>query len=232
MIDRQLNYGRHLIQEFLQASMTYKSVLDIGAGYGDDLQIARQINPSTELFALENCDTFIKKLINKQIKVYPVNIEHDIFPFSDQSVDTVIANQILEHTKELFWIFHEISRILPVGGKLIVGVPNLASLHNRILLSLGKQPTPIQNNSAHIRGYTKHDFLQFLECFPGGYKLLSFGGSNFYPFPPRIASPLARTIPTMAWSIFFLLEKQRKYEREFLEFPQMNELQTNFYLGS
>jgi SAM-dependent methyltransferase len=214
--------------------MPFKTVLDIGAGKGDDLMLVNQIGDrqnSCQRFALEAYDEYVKILTEKGIQVYAKNIERDIFPFEDGSIDVVIANQILEHTKELFWIFHEITRILPVGGKLIIGVPNLASLHNRLLLLLGKQPTPIQTNSAHIRGFTKGDILKFVEiCFPGGYELKAFGGSNFYPFPPVIAHTLARIFPTMAWGIFLLLEKQRNYQREFLDYPVVQHLETNFYI--
>jgi SAM-dependent methyltransferase len=142
------------------------------------------------------------------LNVWTAVIENEILPLKDESINIIIANQILEHTKEIFWIFHEISRVLTVGGKLIIGVPNLASLHNRLLLMLGLQPTAIKINSAHIRGFTKKDFLNFLQsCFPGGYELKAFDGSNFYPFPPVIAKPLARLFPTMTWGIFFVFEK-------------------------
>jgi len=235
MIDRSLNYGRHNIKSFLLSSMPFETVLDIGAGKGDDLTLANQIRETQntcQRLAIETYDENVKILTEKGIKVYAKNIEQDIFPFENGSIDVVIANQILEHTKELFWIFHEITRILPIGGKLIIGVPNLASLHNRLLLLLGKQPTPIQTNSAHIRAFTKGDILKFVEsCFPGGYELKAFGGSNFYPFPPMIARPLARLFPTMAWGIFLLLEKQRDYQREFLDYPIMQRLETNFYVG-
>jgi SAM-dependent methyltransferase len=127
---------------------------------------------------------------------------------------------------------HEISRILKKGGNLIIGVPNLASLHNRLLLLLGEQPSCIQNNSAHIRGYTKKDILKLLDsCFPGGYKLKQFKGSNFYPLPSFLAKPLAHVFPDFAWSIFLRLEKQKPYNKQFLEFPVENQLETNFYLG-
>lgn len=235
MIDRSLNYGRHHIKAFLSSSMPFNTVLDIGAGKGDDLMLVSDIGwiqNTCQKYALEAYDEYAKILTEKSIKVYAKNIERDIFPFDDASIDVVIANQILEHTKELFWIFHEITRILPIGGKLIIGVPNLASLHNRLLLLLGKQPTPIQTNSAHIRGFTKGDILKYVEsCFPGGYELKAFGGSNFYPFPPMIARPLARFFPTMAWGIFLLLEKQRDYQREFLDYPVVQRLETNFYVG-
>ena len=233
MIDRSLNYGRDQIARFAQLCGRLGRVLDLGAGHGDDLLIVRSESPGAEVHGVEVCPEYAAQLAGKGIRVHALNIERDALPFADGSLDLVIANQVLEHVKELFWIFHEISRVLPVGGKLIIGVPNLAALHNRILLALGKQPSPLKNNSAHIRGFTKGDLLQFLDsCFPAGYRLLRFGGSNFYPFPPVIARPLARLCPNMAWSIFFLLEKQREYGREFLEFPARERLETNFYVGT
>ncbi|MEA2101747.1 MAG: class I SAM-dependent methyltransferase, partial [Thermodesulfobacteriota bacterium] len=146
-------------------------------------------------------------------------------------MDLVIANQILEHTKEIFWIFNEISRVLRIGGRMIIGVPNLASLHNRILLLLGRQPSPIKSTSAHVRGFTRSDLMRFMECWPGGYRLIDFQGSNFYPFPSLIARPLARCLPTMAWGIFLLVEKTRAYDGAFVRFPVDHKLETNFYLG-
>ena len=39
------------------------------------------------------------------------NIERDDLPLADGQADLIIANQVLEHTKEIFWIFHEVSRL-------------------------------------------------------------------------------------------------------------------------
>jgi hypothetical protein len=144
----------------------------------------------------------------------------------------VISNQTFEHLKEVFWVLHESSRVLKVGGHLLVGVPNLASLHNRILLLFGRQPTSLKNNSAHLRGYTRQDFQSLLDCFPGGYQLVGGGGANFYPLPPRPARVFARLLPSMAWAIFMLFEKTRPYSREYLDFPVQAELETNFFLGN
>ncbi|TVM00902.1 MAG: class I SAM-dependent methyltransferase [Candidatus Brocadia sp. WS118] len=232
MIDRLLNYGRHLIKNFLASVGQYQTVLDIGAGCGDDLMIASMINQNSVLHAIEVSPANVYKLTQKNVTVHSINIERDTFPFCDASVDIIIANQVLEHSKEIFWIFHEVTRVLRIGGKVIVGVPNLASLHNRILLVLGKQPSSIKTASAHIRGFTREDMVEFLEsCFPGGYKLKAFGGSNFYPFPPAVAKSLAVLFPTMAWGIFFMFEKQRTYKQEFLEFPKARQLETNYYRG-
>jgi SAM-dependent methyltransferase len=232
MIDRSLNYGRHQIAHCLGLARPYATVLDLGAGHGDDLLIARRIVPGAAIHGIEVYPDYASELRAKGIGVHCINIEQERLPFPDGSIDVVIANQVLEHVKELFWIFHEISRVLPVGGSLILGVPNLASLHNRLLLSAGRQPSPLKNNSAHIRGFTKGDILNFLNsCFPSGYRLRHFGGSNFYPFPPVLARPLAKLFPTMAWGIFFLFRKEMEYHGQFLEFPVHERLETNFYVG-
>jgi len=232
VIDRTLNYGRHHVRNFLRAAAPYHTVLDVGAGRGDDLMLAREVQPDAQLNAIEVYWKLAQHLAEKGIVVHNLNVERDRFPFSDGSIEVVLANQILEHVKELFWVFHEISRVLCEGGSLIIGVPNLASLHNRFLLMLGRQPTSLQNATAHVRGYTKSDISRTLATvFPGGYELRNFGGSNFYPFPPTLARPLAAKLPGMAWGIFLRLEKQRPYDREFLEFPGRAHLQTNFFVG-
>lgn len=233
-IDRSLNYGRHHISGFLHYAnhSGMKVVVDIGAGWGDDLLLARAARPDVTLHAIEIHPEYQQALQKKGVIVHPLNIERDPLPFMDESVDVVIANQILEHVKEVFWILHEATRVIRKGGFLLIGVPNLASLHNRLLLLLGQQPTCIQNLSAHVRGYTRQDLMKLLRiCFPGGYTLRQFGGSNFYPFPRFLARPLAAAFPGMAWSVFFLLEKQQSYRGEFLTYPLTSQLETNFYLG-
>lgn len=232
MIDRNLNYGRHHIQNFLAASAPYQTVLDLGAGHGDDLLTAKQFCGEVRLHALESHPPYVKELEQKGIQVFSANIERDPLPFEDESVDVIIMNQIMEHVKEVFWILHEVTRVLRRGGYFIVGVPNLAALHNRLLLLAGKQPSPLKNHSAHVRGYTRDDFHQLLDSgLPQGYRLKNFGGSNFYPFPPTLAKPLAATFPTMAWGIFMHWQKTKAYTDGYLRYPVENRLETNFFVG-
>jgi ubiquinone/menaquinone biosynthesis C-methylase UbiE len=232
MVDRRLNYGRDAIAKFLSKVAPYENVLDIGAGSGHDLATAGEICPSAARYAIESYPPNIDTLRSQQVEVAAANIERDPLPFAANSLQVVMSNQTLEHVKEIFWILHEASRVLQVGGHLIIGVPNLASLHNRLMLLFGLQPTCLQNASAHVRGYTRHDILRmFQKVFPGGYRLEGFAGSNFYPFPANLAKPLAQLMPNQAWAIFLLLRKTKPYNREFLEFPIHERLETNFYLG-
>ena len=187
MIDRSLNYGRHRIKEFLACAGEFRSVLDIGAGHGDDLILAKEINPRTALYAIEGDPQYAQELAEKNMIVHGLNIEKDPLPFTACSIDVVIVNQVLEHTKEIFWIFHEITRVLTPGGNLIVGVPNLASLHNRILLALGVQPTPIKSNSAHVdlRG----------ELLPRWFQTLQLRREQFLSVSTTSCKPVSAAFP-------------------------------------
>ncbi len=231
IIDRELNYGRDVVSSFLRKARPFSSVLDIGAGRGHDLLAARTIEPHAALYAIECHGPNVAHLRSAEVCTYSINIEREEIPLSAGSVDVVISNQTFEHLKEVFWALHEASRVLKVGGHLLIGVPNLASLHNRLLLAVGLQPTSIQNKSAHIRGYTRRDFANLLGCFPRGYQLRTWRGSNFYPLPGMLARPAARLFPSMAWAVFMLFRKTRPYDREFLDYPITAELETNFFLG-
>ncbi len=232
MVDKTLNFGRRHIRRFLGNARPYDQVLDIGAGKGLDLESARYWQPLASLHAVEIHRPYVRQLRKAGVKVHALDLEHDILPFCDEQFDIIIANQVMEHVKEVFWIFHELSRVLKTGGKLIIGVPNLASLHNRLLLLVGRQPSCLQNASAHVRGWTRHDLLQTLEqCYPGGYTVKAGGGGNFYPFPPLAANLLAAVLPNMAWSVLLMLEKTAPYESQFMTYLETHRLQTNFYQG-
>lgn len=232
MIDRSLNYGRPVVRRFLERARPFRSVLDIGAGTGVDLLAARTVEPTAALHAIEVFPPNVAALRAEGVEVTGLDLERDAFPFAEGTLDVVIANQILEHVKEVFWVFHELTRVLRVGGSLIIGVPNLAALHNRVLLAAGRQPSVIKTASAHVRGFTRHDLVRFLdEVFPGGYVLRDHAGANFYPFPGVVAKPLATIFPNLAWGLFLRLEKRREAGRAFLDFPATHRLETNFYTG-
>ena len=228
LTDPRLNYGREVITELSRACPA-TCILDIAAGSGEDLRNLRTIHPRAHLIAYDFCQSSVDTLTSQGFEAHCVDLEHGIFPATPGSVDIVVANQILEHTKELFWIFDCMLRALKPGGHLIIGVPNLASLHNRVLLAIGRQPTPIRSASAHVRGFTRSDLVDFVEsCFPAGLRLVAYRGSNFYPFPSSLARPLAQLLPSMAWGNFYLFRLVREYDGGFLSFPSAESLETNF----
>ena len=145
----------------------------------------------------------------------------------------IMANQVLEHTaKEVFWIFHEVFRSLNVGGHFLFGVSNVCSLHNRILMFAGRQPTQHKLRSAHVRPFSKADTLAFLNaCIGNGYELAEFRGAQFYPFPARLSRLLAGTFPTYAFTIFSWCRKQRSTMTALQPTRRGRKLETNFWTG-
>lgn len=231
-IDHLETYGPHVVEDFLSALSDLHVVVDLGAGGGRDLGIVRRLHPQATLIAVEGGKEYAKNLAGKADKIYIANIERDLLPLADGEADLIIANQVLEHTKEIFWIFHEVTRSLKLGGHFLFGVPNICSLHNRFLLLAGKQPTQHKVCSAHVRPFSKADTLAFLNaCFPGGYELAKFRGTQFYPFPRGMSRLLASTFPTFAFSIFFMIRKTKEYHGEFAMYPGRAQLETNFWTG-
>jgi SAM-dependent methyltransferase len=231
--DQQETYGPLVVEELVRGLNRLELVADLGAGSGRDLEIVRRFHPEAKLVAVEAGRAYADSLTGKADQICVANIEHDSLPLADTSTDLLIANQVLEHTKEIFWIFHEVSRSLKVGGHFLFGVPNICSFHNRFLLLFGRQPTQHKVCSAHVRPFSRGDTLAFLEaCFPGGYQLVKFRGAQFYPFPRTAARLLANVFPTFAFTIFFLIRKTKEYHSEFATYPARAQLETNFWTGA
>lgn len=231
-----LNYGREVIAAMVSkrefsAPGSMVRVLDLGMGKGDDLLNIRDAlapNP-VELHGIDSYAPNVEAARARAIRAHSANIERDALPFEDRSLDLVVANQVIEHTKDLFWIFSEISRVLRPGGLLVVGVPNLASLHSRVMLVLGMQPSPIGVLGPHVRGFTQGGFREFVEA-DGYFELLEVRGSNFYPLPPPLAKPASRLLPGLSVSIFFLCRRTGKAGR-FIETLESRFFETDYYRG-
>ncbi len=231
-----LNYGRDVIAAMAKnyASGRPKGVLrvlDLGLGTAADiLNVRDAVAPrECELHGLESWEPYAEAAREKGIAVVSANIERDVFPYGDGFFDLVVANQVIEHTKEVFWIFSEISRVLKPGGAAIVGVPNLASLHNRVMLLLGMQPSSIEMLGPHVRGVTRGGFRRFVTA-DGYFELEGVRGSNFYPFPAIAAKPLSRLLPSMSVSLFFLCRRTEKAGR-FAEVLNSRFYETPFFVG-
>jgi SAM-dependent methyltransferase len=190
-----LNYGRDIIAAWaLEAVQDIRNpaILDIGVGKGEDLaQIHQRLDRSAQLFGLEGFEPSRQKALAKGIDARAADIEREVYPFPDSSMDVIIINQVLEHVKEVFFVLSEASRIIRPGGALIVGVPNLAAWHNRLMLLCGAMPSCIGTVGPHVRGFTRRDLKHTLEL--GEYfSVQQQAGSGFYPLPEALAIKASR----------------------------------------
>jgi ubiquinone/menaquinone biosynthesis C-methylase UbiE len=227
-----LNYGREELESMarrhLSASDGCARVLDIGFGSGVDLLNIRRAVPQREvvLYGVDGYEPSVRRGSDLGINAFHVDIESQRLPFDDQTFDLVVANQVVEHTKDVFWIFSEMSRVTKPGGGLILGVPNLASLHSRILLLMGEQPSCIEMLGPHVRGITPAALERFVTA-DGYFRVLETRGSNFYPFPPRLAKVLSRLFPRLAVCTMMLIRRTDKPGR-FIDVLRSRFYETNY----
>ncbi len=231
IVDHAETYGRHILEK-VAASSTISKCVDIGCGSGNDLAIVKKHHPHADVFGIDFGSWNAEKLTSLGIQPISLNIETTALPFADGSIDFVIANQVLEHTKEIFWINHEIARCLKTGGVFFMGVPNLLSLHNRILMLFGFHPTCNKLTSAHVRVFSKKDVAVFYKSIAHSFlKIERFYGSQFYPFPRTIARFLSKCLPTLSFISFYIIRKTGTYNGEFLDWPAHAQLETNYFTG-
>ena len=144
----------------------------------------------------------------KRLRAVKLDLELEPFPFPDEKFEVVLCNQILEHLKNIFLPLSEMERVLKTGGYLALGIPNLAALHNRLLLLAGRQPVCNAITGPHIRCFAHKAFLGFLRSNLN-FRLVATSGSSLYPFPWPAVEFGARLFPGLSAYTFYLLKKTR-----------------------
>jgi 2-polyprenyl-3-methyl-5-hydroxy-6-metoxy-1,4-benzoquinol methylase len=198
---------RRLVTDLAGSGSPHATLLDVGCSRGGataDYAAACGAQPSgVEIFAES-----VEAARRRGMEVAMVDLESERLPFGDQSMDIVIANQVFEHLKNVWLPLEEIFRVMSPGGHLIFSVPNLASVHNRLLLLLGRQPSSIRTLGPHVRGFTYRE-AESLIGLEGAFHIERRLGVGFYPLSPRWARALARLWPRGSHTIVLVARKTR-----------------------
>jgi SAM-dependent methyltransferase len=180
-------------------------LLDVGCWDGSaTVEYARCIE--AEAYGIEIFEEPARKARDRGVEVARLNLERESFPWEADTFDVVIANQVLEHLKNVWLPMSEIYRVLRPGGHALLSVPNLASLHNRVILAVGMQPTSIRTFGPHVRGFTMAEFRRFVE-YGGAFRVTEAWGVGFYPFPAVLARLPARLFPGGSHTVLLIAEK-------------------------
>jgi SAM-dependent methyltransferase len=106
-----------------------------------------------------------------------VNLRRGKLPYESSSLDVVVMCEVLEHLNfNPLPVLMEINRVLKPGGYLYIGMPNQASIANRVRLLRGRSiHNPIEDFSRqldrehnmivglHWREYTEAEAVQMIE---------------------------------------------------------------------
>lgn len=143
-----------------------ESVLDIGCL--DGYLTKRLLDKAKMVVGVDISIVGLKRAKRNGIKCLLQDVEFGLC-FKDNSFDSVIAGEIMEHILDTDYFLAEIKRVLKKDGRLYISTPNFASLGRRILCVLGKNPffeasfSYPQKASGHIRFFTKSLLFNFLE---------------------------------------------------------------------
>jgi SAM-dependent methyltransferase len=193
-------------------------LLDVGCWDGSaTMEYARRIN--AEAYGIEIFEEPARKARDRGVEVARLDLETESFPWDADSFDVVIANQVLEHLKNVWLPMSEIYRVLRPAGRAVLAVPNLASLHNRVILGLGRQPTSIRTFGPHVRGFTMPEFRRFVE-YGGAFRVRRARGVGFYPFPPLLARLPACVFPGASHTVLLVAEKSAEVPGQWLSYLQ------------
>jgi SAM-dependent methyltransferase len=204
-------------------------VLEVGCWDGVAISQYQKLLPLENIYGIDCFPETVSLCQSRGINARYCDIEKDPLPFEDGAFEVVIANQVFEHLKNIFGAISEIYRVLKPDGHLIIGVPNLASLHNRMLIALGRQPTCMQMFDDHVRGFTPQAFINFL-TFHDLFRVIRFIGLGFYPFVPPVSTLLSRIFPRATVIMILLLKKNPNPDKQSLWIDAARSMikQTNF----
>jgi Methyltransferase domain len=93
-----------------------------------------------------------------------VDLEAARLPAPDGYFGLVVWNRELVALKNTTAALREVRRVIRPGGFLVLAVPNLAAVHNRLLLLAGRQPTTLHiMGGDHVRGFAAASMTRVLE---------------------------------------------------------------------
>lgn len=150
------------------------------------------------------------------MKFINTNLMDDFTLLISDKVETVFALEVIEHMIDTDAFLDRISKCLTNRGLLVISTPNINNLRNRILVPLGKYPTPMEykNIIHHVRLYnvaairsqlTEHGFI-VEKIF--GVNFLPYRGSMDNKIYRWISEKLADIFPTLCANMIVVARKK------------------------
>ncbi len=189
-------------------------LLDCGCREGENTVAIAECIGARKTIGLDYNARVLQSVSQRGISPLRADLNHSI-PLKDNSVDVVIASDVLEHLVNPYNFVGEAYRVLKPGGYIVLDTPNLASWHNIFALLLGIQPFSGPNITTmreveigifqELRDFhlgrhidcaeeelTRHivvvAYVSLIRLFKQhGFQVELARGFGYYPFPPLLA---------------------------------------------
>jgi ubiquinone/menaquinone biosynthesis C-methylase UbiE len=146
-------------------------LLEIGCGEGRGVEI---LAPKSDTYtAVDKIDEVVKTLSLKFPKAHFFQANIPPLPFKDNSFNTVVSFQVIEHIKNDAFFLKEIYRVLKPKGRAYISTPN-------IKMTLSRNPWHIREYTAkELTNLCKKYFLQVkMKGIKGNKKVMEYYKQN------------------------------------------------------
>jgi SAM-dependent methyltransferase len=125
--------------------------------------------PHWQVSALDRSDRWQERFARGGVPLHSCDLDHVQIPLDDECFDFIICAEVLEHVfAPPTAVIREIARTMRPGGSLLLTVPNLANLRNRLAFLFGHSPLAnpdrVMRNDpneghGHVREYTRREIV-------------------------------------------------------------------------
>ena len=116
---KTISWRGRLYKKWFLYPLIYKycagEILDVGCGIGAFLEF---LGRGTGIDVNEHCVNYCR-MRGQNVML----MQEDIIPFEDDTFDTIILDNVLEHISHPKKLLNELKRVIRLDGNLIVGVP-------------------------------------------------------------------------------------------------------------
>jgi len=169
----------------LPAPFGNRKLLDVGCGGGG--VAVRIAEMGWEVTGIDISPRNVDALRRRGIHAEAVDLNGD-FPFEPETFSCIAFIEVAEHLVRAEHAFHEISRILVPGGKVLFTTPNNASYRRRLKALKGRAP---DDEGYHFRFWVKRQLKEKWEA--AGLRLEACASYGFFPFVDTLTLYKART---------------------------------------
>ncbi len=160
-----------------------KKVLEIGCGEGKFGECLKQ-QQNAEVWGVEPVKQHANNAKKVLDKVLVGGVEANLSRLPTNYFDLIVANDVLEHLVDPYYVLVKLSRTLKKGGVIVSSIPNMRNFHIIHGLTVGKnweyQESGILDKT-HLRFFTTNSIQNMFKNH--GYKVIKHEGINEDPLP-------------------------------------------------